>query len=384
MAPKSTPSAAVERARRLANCSGSAPAADAPPDATPNAPPPTPAGGTPTHGAAQAADAPARAPSSRTRTSGDITTSADPLPTGAPTVPAPAPIVPVPALATPIVPVSVVPAPTPVVPTPTPVVPTPAPDVPAPMPVFPTPTPIVHAPVPVLPAVVINVPTPTPVLATIPTVIATVPVATPAAPVAIIEVDSQSNDFPLLSSPVFETVSHAKRRKEKGKAKAATAPRPPTPDANVYPSIQSRHNEDAANLAHGLAMSMGVHTNIDGGATSSRPLSPDPPTPTKHLRSNTAGRAVPVNLRSPSPEAPDYGTIDGLPPHGTFTPTPPGGGRTIMGMTHAAPFPNHPEAQKRQWDEQPHRKLVLLICGETETASRTHPAFSKLSEAASA
>ncbi|KAJ6590448.1 hypothetical protein DFH09DRAFT_1307003 [Mycena vulgaris] len=71
------------------------------------------------------------------------------------------------------------------------------------------------------------------------------------------------------------------------------------------------------------------------------------------------GRAIPV----PDPARPYYGTVDGLPPRGSYMPTPAHGHRTIMGMSSHILFCNHPPAQRLQWDGAPHPKLLCWISG---------------------
>ncbi|KAJ7078706.1 hypothetical protein B0H15DRAFT_804726 [Mycena belliarum] len=205
------------------------------------------------------------------------------------------------------------------------------------------------------------------------------------APSRPISPPARTDEFPPLPSPGVETMSHAKKRKQKGKDKAKVPSRPThtspvnleisvTPFDTSNPPTCRRHNEDDANLARGIALSLGRPTDAANGASSSHypsvrcPASPAPESPPKRQRSNTAGRAVDAGRHSPTPDPPsprftEYGTYDGLPPLGAFTRAPPGGGRIIMGMHYANLFCNLPESQHRIWDEQPHPKIVGFIAG---------------------
>ncbi|KAJ7488205.1 hypothetical protein FB451DRAFT_1226688 [Mycena latifolia] len=258
-------------------------------------------------------------------------------------------------------------------------------------------SPVAPAAAPTQPPIVIDIDTPTPAPAQLSVIDVDAPADRPATPIP------RREDFPPLPEPGPQSMSHAEKRKnkDKGKAKAKeTAPAPPpardeSPDVDLMDLMRPdsparpRHDEDAASLARGIAMSLGFPTDMDNGASSSshriastvaaslanpnsgstssrRPNTGAPDSPSKRQRANTAGRAIPVPALAPLPEErrrPDYGTVDGLPPRGSSTPVPRGGFRAGVGITSTALYRNLPAQQLRQWDEQPHPKLTAFMAG---------------------
>ncbi|KAJ6622635.1 hypothetical protein B0H10DRAFT_2340238, partial [Mycena sp. CBHHK59/15] len=201
---------------------------------------------------------------------------------------------------------------------------------------------------------------------------------------------TRRDDFPPLPSPGNETmtpVSHAEKRKGKGKGKAKEtgvftthAPqnqlnmlssqspgvrsrrRPGGPHAYKLPHPpRPRHDEDQANLA----AESPCRSRTPLSLPPLRPLPPSPPRPRApanepeacRRRADDEGRAIPT----PDPARPYYGTVDDLPPCGSYMPTPAHGHRTIMGMSSPFYSATTPPAQRLQWDGAPHPKLLCWI-----------------------
>ncbi|KAJ7672768.1 hypothetical protein B0H17DRAFT_1141146 [Mycena rosella] len=190
---------------------------------------------------------------------------------------------------------------------------------------------------------------------------------------------------PFPGNETMAPVLHAEKRKGKGKAKA-----------NEKGASHARHDKDEANLCRGIAWSLGFPTDMDNSASSSRQtgtisstiLAHAPPaSPPRHpataapvtepearrCRADDNGCAIPV----PGADCPDYGTIDGNPPRGSYMPTPPHGHRTIMGMTSQTLFRNHPVQQRRQWDAAPHPKFLGWISGGNGNRLQVAPRLQK-------
>ncbi|KAJ7682190.1 hypothetical protein DFH06DRAFT_1314411 [Mycena polygramma] len=113
--------------------------------------------------------------------------------------------------------------------------------------------------------------------------------ARPSSPASVVEVSG--DDFPSLvaTTPATVTKPRAKAGKAKGKGKAKAAAVAPTATEDDDPFL-------AADTAVAIAASLGLTTSQDHateGASSSRRPAAAPGSPSKRLRSNTAGEAVP-------------------------------------------------------------------------------------------
>ncbi|KAJ7469104.1 hypothetical protein FB451DRAFT_1478937 [Mycena latifolia] len=207
----------------------------------------------------------------------------------------------------------------------------------------------------------------------------------------------RDEEYPRLPAPGAEIMSHAARRKEKGKSKAKTTALPPPPPESTTDTLddidlgsfdqpnppapsRQRYDADEENIRRGIAASLGLPVDTDNRASSSRQtatiaetiLAHVPPSPprcpatnapdaepeARRRRADTEGHAFPVNeVRH------HYGTVNGLPPRGSYMPTPADGHRTIMGMSRPVIFRNHPPQQQHQWDGAPAPKLLCWISG---------------------
>ncbi|KAJ7681035.1 hypothetical protein DFH06DRAFT_1315757 [Mycena polygramma] len=113
--------------------------------------------------------------------------------------------------------------------------------------------------------------------------------ARPSSPASVVEVSGE--DFPSLvaTTPTTVTKPRAKAAKAKGKGKAKAAAVATTATEDDDPFL-------AADTAVAIAASLGLTTSQDHateGASSSRRPAAAPGSPSKRLRSNTAGEAVP-------------------------------------------------------------------------------------------
>ncbi|KAJ7036010.1 hypothetical protein C8F04DRAFT_1258382 [Mycena alexandri] len=137
---------------------------------------------------------------------------------------------------------------------------------------------------------------------------------------------------------------------------------------------RTREHENNANLARGIAQSLGYRTDVDNGASSScHPA--DLNSPPKRQRADSTGRAVSTgsdpDAEEPAPTArprraarPNpYLTVDGNPPQASYAPTPRGGHRTVYGVTADTLLFNLPPRQRGQWDAVPHPKILATVAG---------------------
>ncbi|KAJ7019143.1 hypothetical protein C8F04DRAFT_1276612 [Mycena alexandri] len=200
-------------------------------------------------------------------------------------------------------------------------------------------------------------------------------------------------EYPSLPTPGLEIQSDPKG---KGKAKRAED----ISVANPYPDIPKDGFEDffdtpdspvtAAATARAIALSLGQQPAlVTAGASSSRRPGEDAPgSPSKRQRANTVGDSIPTspftstprsgripnpaaervaNPRAPPPTAPvahpRYRTADGLPPRGSFTPTPEEGWHPLFGIDSGSVWRAHPDIQRGIWDDEDHPKFLVLVSG---------------------
>ncbi|KAJ7785302.1 hypothetical protein DFH07DRAFT_948382 [Mycena maculata] len=188
--------------------------------------------------------------------------------------------------------------------------------------------------------------------------------------------DTDIEEFPPLGSPGPEVQSHAAKCKSGKGKKKESAPSIDNPDIVMLsgpPPATSRDYNDEADRNRAHACSLGLPTDVDapGASSSCRPAAAAPSaldSPPKHQRANTAGRAIPLpgggDVEHPPRRGPDYHTINGLPPHGAFTPVPCNGGfRRVEGLTSRVLYHNIPVAQQELWNDQEHPKLTAFISG---------------------
>ncbi|KAJ7854959.1 hypothetical protein B0H14DRAFT_3648172 [Mycena olivaceomarginata] len=141
---------------------------------------------------------------------------------------------------------------------------------------------------------------------------------------------------------------------------------------------------------------------VTGSSTSRRPVDTIPVTSPKRQRLNTAGESNPsprvprspspdtihgehgrihnpttvrpMNPFSPPPVERRFPTADGLPPRGTYTAEPRNGWRPLYGFEADAVWRNHPSAQRKKWDREPHPKFLVIVMGgngdRTQTTGR--------------
>lgn len=135
-------------------------------------------------------------------------------------------------------------------------------------------------------------------------------------------------------------------------------------------------SEEAANIARAISLSLGYGANstTPGASTSGSHNIIDvdadeaPDSPPKRQRADTAGRArpstEPAHHRGQDRDYHiEYHTLDGLPLRGSFTPRPDGGFHLPRGISATTLFRNLPPTQLRQWDNEPHPKLLARISG---------------------
>ncbi|KAF8145893.1 hypothetical protein K438DRAFT_1991354 [Mycena galopus ATCC 62051] len=222
------------------------------------------------------------------------------------------------------------------------------------------------------------------------TPITTVPDPTPTY-VASTSPSPHRNSFPPLPGPTVEPItSHAQKRKgTKGKGKERstrplTIPLPPpmfpSPSPPPTPSPApggllgegcTSYDEDA-DLAHGIALSLGHQTDAGAGALSSRRPQDDaaPVSPPKRQHADSSGHMnIPATEeRRPQPPphprrfAPAFNTRDGNPPRGSFTPTP-ADPRPVYGITSTVLFQGFTDRQRTQWNAAPGPKAIAYIMG---------------------
>ncbi|KAJ7719353.1 hypothetical protein DFH07DRAFT_784669 [Mycena maculata] len=216
-----------------------------------------------------------------------------------------------------------------------------------------------------------------------------------------------TEDFPPLPDYAPPVASHAAKRKNKGKGKAPAPPAPASADDAAHtidvdapdilgnffangacinpPDVETLGLDEAADIARAKALSLAqqhIHhpDSTTPGASSSRRGAPDqtPASPPKRQRADTAGHAIatggtdaaPPVARNSGPAAGpaphvrqrgvNYHTIDGNPPHGSFTPVPAGGFRPSYGMTASTLYRNVPAQQMQQWENVAHPKFIAV------------------------
>ncbi|KAF8133497.1 hypothetical protein K438DRAFT_1998166 [Mycena galopus ATCC 62051] len=196
------------------------------------------------------------------------------------------------------------------------------------------------------------------------------------------------NSFPPLPSPTIEPIaSHAQKRKgTKGKGKEKGKPlappdHPPSP-AHICLAVPpsdpftgarrcTSYDEDA-DLAHGIALSLGHQTDAGTGASSSRRPQDDaaPVSLPKRQRADSSGHAnIPATEEhhpQPPPHprhfAPVFDTRNGNPPRGSFTPTP-AEPRPVYGITSAVLFRGFTDRHCAQWNIAPGPKAIAYVVG---------------------
>ncbi|KAJ7852108.1 hypothetical protein B0H13DRAFT_2398934 [Mycena leptocephala] len=218
-------------------------------------------------------------------------------------------------------------------------------------------------------------------------------------------------DRPHLHSRVGVTKTSAvkavKAKKGKEKAKPAEA-------AAAEPVVHTRDDDDpflAADLARATAASLGQqteHDNATADASSSRRLATAPGSPPKHQRANTAGDAsatasapavgpttagapnvptfaqvaAPAVVSAAAPNVPAlcavinnpspmWLTADGLPPRGSFTPTPAGGFASII-YEPLQLFVGVPPELIQMYKGVPAPKVFMTVSGGNGAIMRTH------------
>ncbi|KAJ7762100.1 hypothetical protein B0H16DRAFT_1808433 [Mycena metata] len=206
------------------------------------------------------------------------------------------------------------------------------------------------------------------------------------------------NDYPYLPAPGQEIQSGPKGKgKEKAIEGVVTAADPYDP----YPDIPTDGFEDffdrpdspdtAAATERAIALSLGQQPDkvTAGASTSRRPGEATPSSSPKRQRANTAGDSVPTSPRTSTPRTggrihnptverfanphalppvaplgrPRYSTADGLPPRGSYTPTPEGGWHPLFGIDEESIWKAHPEVQHQFWDNEPYPKFLVIVSG---------------------
>ncbi|KAJ6449444.1 hypothetical protein C8R47DRAFT_1084717 [Mycena vitilis] len=204
--------------------------------------------------------------------------------------------------------------------------------------------------------------------------------ARPAAhPGAVAAVPLNDEDFPELMSPSQSPLSHAaarREKKDKGKAKAKAPAHRETSPVLEHTSLASARIDRLfdADTNRALAASRGREVDTANGASSSsHPVDPTPPSSPKRPHDDVDRADTPDPTPPRNRARYNHLTVDGNPPQGSYSPTPRGGYRAVVGVTAEWVFRNLPPAQLRQWDIIPHPKIIATIAGGNGDRMETTP-----------
>ncbi|KAJ7775426.1 hypothetical protein B0H16DRAFT_1713012 [Mycena metata] len=181
------------------------------------------------------------------------------------------------------------------------------------------------------------------------------------------------NQYPHLPTPGQEIQSEPKG---KGKEKVVEEVTTAADSYDPYPDIAKDGFENfdrpdspdtAAATAHALSLDQQLG-QVTAGASSSRRPGEEPPSPSsKHQCANTAGDTVPTSPRTSTPRISrrmhNPTAEHGLPPRGSYTPTPEDGWHLLFGIDEESIWRAHPEVQRQFWDDEPQPKFLVIVSG---------------------
>ncbi|KAJ7887704.1 hypothetical protein B0H13DRAFT_2042888 [Mycena leptocephala] len=140
------------------------------------------------------------------------------------------------------------------------------------------------------------------------------------------------------------------------------------PDTTIPGASSSRTAPSRTSSSRTASSHTSSGTASSSDSSSRRPTAAPGSPPSAHA--NTGARLTrPHTLHPPNPfnpprvDRPRYGTEDGNPPRGAFTPPPPGGWRPIFGIDSESIWLHHPAPQREMWDREPHPKFLAIPSG---------------------